>query len=209
MAATFTLYGNRQSGNAYKVALTLRLAGERFDYRHVDLFAGATRTPAFWAINPLGEVPVLVHDGATFTQTTVILLHLADHFGRFGGRDAAERRRVHEWLCFEAGRSSNGVSLARFAKRFANADAKLVDYLRARGEVGLDTLERNLATPFLVGEVPTVADLGAAAYLFLADEAGIAIGRWPRVAAWLDRLRALPGYVPQYDLLPDTDRDGV
>ncbi len=209
MPAAFTLHGNRESGNAYKVALTLRLAGARFDYRHVDLFAGATRTPDFWAINPLGEVPVLVHDGATLVQTTAILVHLADHFHRFGGRDAGERRRVLEWLCFETGRPSNGVSLARFARKFQKADPLVIAYLQARGRAGLDTLDRCLTTHFLVGDAPTVADFGACAYLMLADEAGLDIADWPRVAAWLDRIRALPGYVPQYDLLPDRDCDGV
>ncbi|MEX2650725.1 MAG: glutathione S-transferase [Alphaproteobacteria bacterium] len=209
MPAAFTLHGHRESGNAYKVALTLKLAGARFDYRHVDLFSGATRTPEFWATNPMGEIPVLIHDGATLVQTTAILLHLADHFHRFGGRDETERRRVFEWLCFETGRPSNGVSLARFARKFQKADPVVIGYLQARGRAGLDTLERCLTARFLVGDAPTVADFGASAYLMLADEAGLDIADWPRVAAWLDRIRALPGYVPQYDLLPDRDRDGV
>ena len=209
MPTAFTLYGNRESGNVYKVALTLRLLGQRFDYRHVDLFAGATRTPAFWAINPMGEVPVLIHGRETLTQTTAILTALADRFGRFGGRDETERRRVLEWLCFETGRPSNGVALARFARKFQKADDEVIAYLQARGRAGLDTLERCLTGPFLVGEAPTVADLGACAYLMLADEAGLDICGWPKVEAWLGRIRALPGFVAQYDLLPGGDREGV
>ena len=57
--ADYTLHCFAQSGNAYKAALMLSLCGADWQPRLVDYFNGETRTPAYRAINPMGEVPVL------------------------------------------------------------------------------------------------------------------------------------------------------
>ena len=59
----FALHCFAQSGNAYKPALMLELAGADWTPRFVDYFGGETSTPAYRAINVMGEVPVLEHDG--------------------------------------------------------------------------------------------------------------------------------------------------
>ena len=61
--ADYTLYCFAQSGNAYKAALMLNLCGADWQPRFVDFFNGETRTPAYRAINEMGEVPVLEHGG--------------------------------------------------------------------------------------------------------------------------------------------------
>ena len=62
---TCKLYCFGESGNAYKVALTLQLLGRDWTAQYVDFFGGETRTPAFRAINPMGEIPVLVETDGT------------------------------------------------------------------------------------------------------------------------------------------------
>jgi glutathione S-transferase len=57
------------------------------------------------------------------------------------------------------------------------------------------------ARPWLAGEMPSIADVSASAYVFLAPEAGVDPARWPAVQAWLDRIRALPGWMEQYRLM--------
>ena len=69
--AEFLLYGLAQSGNSYKAALMLNLCGADWKPRFVDYFNGETRTPAFRAINVMGEVPVLEHAGKRLTQSGV------------------------------------------------------------------------------------------------------------------------------------------
>ena len=89
--AEYTLYGFAQSGNAYKPALALELAGADWAPRFVDYFGGETRTPAYRAINVMGEVPVLEHRGAALSQSGVILDYLA---GTPGPVRRARRRRA-------------------------------------------------------------------------------------------------------------------
>ena len=61
--AEYTLHCFAQSGNAYKPALALALAGADWAPRFVDFFGGETRTPAYRALNVMGEVPLLEHGG--------------------------------------------------------------------------------------------------------------------------------------------------
>ncbi len=58
-------------------------------------------------------------------------------------------------------------------------------------------MERHLTgRDFFVGDRATVADIALYAYTHVADEGGFEIARFEAIAAWLERVRALPGYVP-------------
>jgi glutathione S-transferase len=99
--AEYTLYCFAQSGNAYKPALALELAGADWAPRFVDYFGGETRSPAYRAINVMGEVPVLEHRGTRLSQSGVILDYLAVTLDRFGAADDAGRREILRWLLFD------------------------------------------------------------------------------------------------------------
>ena len=63
----------------------------------------------------------------------------------------------------------------------------------------LDRLDQELSRrPFLAGEASSIANLSAAAYVFLAPESGLDLAGWPAVNAWLGRIRALPRWQEQY-----------
>jgi glutathione S-transferase len=74
--------------------------------------------------------------------------------------------------------------------------------LEARANADLARLEEELVRrPFLLGEEPSIADISCCAYLLVAGEAALDVAPHRSVAAWLDRIRALPGYQAQYDLM--------
>ena len=50
------LFASRRSGNACEAALMLRLCGADSEPRFVDYFDGETRTPAYRALDEMGEV---------------------------------------------------------------------------------------------------------------------------------------------------------
>jgi glutathione S-transferase len=58
--------------------------------------------------------------------------------------------------------------------------------------------------PFVLGERPTIADLSLVAYLYYpAQEFGFDItADHKHVAAWLDRVKALPGWKHPYEVMP-------
>ena len=73
---TIELYCFGESGNAYKAALALELAGMDWSPVHVDFFNGETRGEAFREINPMGEVPVLRDGDVTLTQSGVMQIYV-------------------------------------------------------------------------------------------------------------------------------------
>ena len=96
-----TVYGMAMSGNCWKSAQILRLTGTPFHWIETDSNSGATRTPAFLAINPNGKIPVVVlADGAVITESNAILLHFAEGTPWLPPPGLA-RTRVQEWLFFE------------------------------------------------------------------------------------------------------------
>jgi glutathione S-transferase len=96
-----TLYDFLDSGNGYKVRLTLRELGVTFSHRLVDILQGETRQPWFLEKNPAGQIPVLeLEDGTCLTESTAILFYLAEGTPLLP-EDRLARTRVLQWMCFE------------------------------------------------------------------------------------------------------------
>jgi len=205
---TFTLYCFAQSGNCYKAALALQLAGASWTPRFVDYFGGETRTPAYRAINPMGEAPVLEHAGARFTQSGVILDYLAETLGRFGPRDAAERREMLRWLLWDNHKLTSYTATYRFLRTFTQTpDEGVMKFLRGRAEAAWGVLDAHLASRrYVVADRLTLADLSLCGYLFWPEEIGVDWSAYPSIRDWLSRLRAEPGWVHPYELMPGHPR---
>lgn len=202
--AQFTLYCFAQSGNAYKAALMLNLCGADWTPRFVDFFNGETRTPAYRAISVMGEVPVLEHDGRRLSQSGVILDYLASRLGRFGWRDEDERREILRWILFDNHKLTSYIATLRFMLQFARTgETPVTEWLRGRANSALKVLDVHLTgRRFAVGDAATIADLSMCGYLYWFDEFGIDPGAFPAVEAWLQRIRALPGWVHPYESMP-------
>jgi len=204
--AEYVLYGFAQSGNAYKVALMLELAAADWEARYVDYFGGETRTAAYRAINVMGEVPVLAHNEHRLSQSGVILDYLAAQLGKFGPNNDDERRETLRWLLFDNHKFTSYLATYRFMHTFAkNGDTAVMDFFRARIKNSLGIVEKHLERqPFIVGDAPTIADISICGYLYYpAEEFGFDIAAaHPAIAAWLGRIKALPGWKHPYKLMP-------
>jgi glutathione S-transferase len=209
--AEYTLYCFAQSGNAYKPALMLQLAGADWAPRFVDYFGGETKTPEYRAINVMGEVPVLEHRGVRLSQSGAILDYLAGTLGRFGPRDDAERREILRWLLWDNHKLTSFTATFRFLRTFAtNADPAVLAFLRTRAETAWQVLDAHLAgREFVVADRPTIADLSLCGYLYWPDEIGVDWNAFPAIRDWLARLAALPRWTHPYTLMPGHPRPGA
>lgn len=198
------LYDHPASGNCYKVRLLLARLGLSFRRVPVDLLGGGTRTPEFLALNPAGQIPVLVDDaGTAMCESNAILWRLGQGSDLVPA-DGPRAGRVLEWLFFEQSRIEPNLGTLRFWLRFrpdvAAARPGEVETRRKAGRAALRTLERGLVgTPFAAGEDCTVADLALYGYVGVAEEAGLPLDAFPAVEAWRGRMRALPGHVDMDD----------
>ncbi|MCC6305294.1 MAG: glutathione S-transferase N-terminal domain-containing protein [Rhodobacteraceae bacterium] len=204
MTAKLHCFG--ESGNAYKAALSLQLAGCAWEPVFVDFFGGETRAPAFRALNPMGEVPVLVDGDLVLTQSGVIQLHVAETTGRLGGRDAAERREILRWLFWDNHKGSSQNGSLRFLLNFLPAEkrpAAAIEWLEGRARAAWKVLDDHLrGRDWMVGGGPTIADCACAGYFYYPEPFGFARAEWPGIDRWLSRLSALPGWRHPYDLMP-------
>jgi glutathione S-transferase len=202
--AEYRLWCFAQSGNAYKAALMLSLCGADWETRFVDFFNGETRTPAYRAINEMGEVPVLEHGERRLAQSGVILDYLAARFGKFGWADDDERREILRWLLWDNHKLTSYIGTLRFLIRFMKTgETPVTEFLRGRVLGALGILNDHLeGRPFALFERPTIADVSMCGYLYWPDEFGVTWADYPYIGAWLQRIQALPGWVHPYELMP-------
>ncbi len=213
MTAKLHCFG--ESGNAYKAALTLELAGIDWEPVFVDFFRGETRTPEFRKLNPMGEVPVLVDGDTILSQSGVIQDWAIEKSGKFGGRDAAERREVWRWVLFDNHKVSGVAGPLRFNLNFLPAEKRnesVNAFMAMRLGSALKVLDTVLADrDWLVGDGPTCADFSCCGYLYYSEPFGFDRTEYPAIDAWLDRIAVLPGWKHPYDLMPGrpSDREGA
>ena len=201
----YKLHCFAQSGNAYKVALTLKLAGADWEPRWVDFFNGETRTPEYRAkINAMGEVPVLEHRGKLLSQSGVILDYLASTLKKFHGTDEEERREILRWILWDNHKLTSYIATLRFFIQFMKTgETPVTEFLRGRVKSALGILNLHLNDKkFCAADRLTIADLSMCGYLFWPDEFGVSWSDYPAIGAWLERIRAQPGWVHPYELMP-------
>lgn len=208
MQNRFTLYGHWLSGPTYKVGLMLSLCGEPFAYTHVNLLEGAHRKPEYLAKNRYGQVPCLEADGVSLCQSSSILQFLAEKLGKFDGKTPVERARVREWLFWSMDRLAPAVYRSRAARAgIAKLEPAVLTLYQEEATRALKTLDRELAkTPWLAVLEPTIADIDVYGVIHFLHDAGFDPTPYPNLAAWIERIKALPGFVAPQDALPKETR---
>ena len=205
----YQLYCFAQSGNCYRAALMLNLIGAKWESIWIDFFgSGVQRTPDYReGVNEMGEVPVLVHGDKKLTQSGVILTYLSDLTGKFKPQGEDERLEALRWIIFDNQKVNGFLGPFRFLKNFAKpaGDPAVLAFMKGRFDSALGIVNKRLTgRQFLVSDKPTIADVSMTAYLYYpAKEFGFDIAKdHPAIGAWLERMKALPGWKHPYDLMP-------
>ncbi len=204
----YRLHCLSQSGNSFKVAFMLRALEQPFETVHVDFLNGVTREAGWRAsTNEMGEAPVLEDGARILTQSGAILTYLAEKHGRFGGASDDERQEILRWILFDNHKFTSYFATYRFAKSFGPAapDPAVLAWLETRIAAAYSVVNKHLETrDFMVGDSPTIADFSLSGYLFYPiEESGYDVAvTYPNIAAWAERLRQLPGWMPPYDMMP-------
>ena len=195
-----TVYGMSMSGNCYKLRLLLEQLGRDYRWIEVDSARGETRTPEFLARNPNGRVPLIeLEDGRVLVESNAILCWLAEGTG-FVPADAWQRAQALSWMFFEQYSHEPYIAVARFIRGWTPADSPRraeLPRLRERGHQALAVMERHLqSADWFGGAAYGIADIALFAYTHCAGDGGFDLSAYPRIGAWLERVRATPGFVP-------------
>lgn len=208
---TIKLYCFGESGNAYKAALTLELSGLEWQPEFVDFFNGETRTAEFRAINPMGEVPVMIDGDITLSQSGVIQDYISSKSGKLGARSAAERRDILRWQFWDNHKLSGMAGVLRFNMNFIPEPKRnmgAIDFMAMRLKSAYRVLDGALAgRSWLASDQLTIADLSCCGYLFYTEPFGFERADWPNIDGWLTRIAQTPGFKLPYDLMPGSPAD--
>lgn len=190
------LHAARLSGHAHRAKLFLSLLGLPFETIEVDLAAGEQRQPAFLAMSPFGQVPVIEDGDTVIFDSNAILVYLAKRYGEASWlpQDPAGAAHVAQWLSLAAGQIAYGPCAARLIKLFGYP----LDYataVRISSQLFAVIEPQFEQRPFAIGTHPTIADVAAYTYIAHAPEGGVSLEPYPNMRAWLARIEALPGFV--------------
>jgi glutathione S-transferase len=139
--------------------ILLEELGAAYELRALNMKAGEQRRPEYLAVNPLGKVPAIVHDGALVTEQGAVYIYLADLFPEAGITPAVgdpRRGPYLRWLVYY-GSSFEPAIVDRSMKR-EPAPPSTCPY--GTFESMLDTLASALRKgPYLLGDRFTAADV--------------------------------------------------
>lgn len=190
-----TLYDHPLSGNCHKIRLFLSMLGIDHESVFIDVPGGANREPAFTAINPLQQIPVLRDGDYTVQDSQAILVYLARRYRPgWAGNDAFEAGAIMQWLSFAANEIGNSLQPARV---FYLLGEKIdIELAQRRGMRVLSLLDAHLARQeWLACTRPTIADIACFPYVGLCREGRLPLDDFGNVLAWIGRITGLPGYV--------------
>jgi glutathione S-transferase len=184
------------SGNCYKVRLFCSLLGLKLDVAAVDFLGGAHKKSPLIEKNPFGEIPVFEDGSVTLRDSQAILVYLARKFGgeTWLPTDAAGMAEVMSWLMVAENEIARGPNDARLHDKFGFDLDVAQAREKAKRIIGL--MEARLAKrDWLALDRPTIADIACMPYVALSHEGGVSLQPYPRVRAWIGRIKALPGFI--------------
>jgi len=196
------LHEDRISGNCYKIRLTAALLGLPLERRQYDVLKNETRTPEFLgSINANGRIPVLQIGDKFLPESNAACWWLASR-SPLVPDDRFDQADVLRWMFFEQYNHEPNVATIRFWKAFVGLDKlsemqrMLVPAKEEAGAAALKLMDEHLeGRDWFVGAHLTLADICLYAYTHVAEEGGFALGNYPHVIGWLERMAAQPGYV--------------
>src|SRR3979411_2480643 len=92
------------TSNGMRARIAVEECGLAYRFHPIDLQKGEQKAPGFLAMNPMGQIPVLVDSEGpggkplTLSQSTAILLYCAEKSGRCLPRDPAARAAMLQAL---------------------------------------------------------------------------------------------------------------
>jgi glutathione S-transferase len=191
------MYDLDVSGNCYKVRLLCSILGVPLECITVDFMGGEHKRSPLIELNPFGELPILIDGDFLLRDSQAILVYVARKYGdeSWMPTQPAPMAKVMEWLAVAENEIMRGPNDARLHDKFGYDLDVALARKKAHRIYGL--MERHLARHnWLALGRPTIADIACMPYIDIGEEGGVPLDDYPAIRAWIDRIKALPGFVP-------------
>jgi glutathione S-transferase len=188
---TLTIYGDRISGNCLKVKWIAERMGVAYRWIDIDVVKGEAKSAEFLAVNPAGQVPVVVlNDGRVLSQSNAIMLHLSEGSDLIP-TDSYDRAVMFQWLFWEQYSHEPAIAVRRFHKHYlGKSEAEIDPSLMVKGRAALALMNARLEANagWFAGAAVSLADAALVAYTRVAHEGGFDLGEFPAVQSWVGRV---------------------
>lgn len=180
-----TLYHSPQTRSS-SVLILLEELDAPYVLRDLNFKLGEQRKPEYLAVNPLGKVPAIVHNGVLVTELGAIFIYLADVFPQRHLSPAIGdplRGPYLRWLVFYGSAFEPAVMDRHMKKEPPQSMSAYGDF-----ETVLAMINAQLATgPYLFGERFTAADILWGTSLRWTTAFGL-VPATPEITAYIDRV---------------------
>ena len=190
------------SSCSQKVRIVFRELGLPFTPHPINLMKDEQQTDWYLGINPRGEVPVLVHDGAVHTESNDIIQYIDANFASSENsllpQSETERQAMQALLDLENDlhgdlRTVTFTYLAPDLKNRAG-DIDALDFI-GRFHSAFEALDKQLSSStYLLGDRLTLLDISWFITLFRLERAGYPLAEHPKLAAYFVRISQRPSF---------------
>ena len=188
------------TSNGMRARILLEECSLAYHIHPVDLMRGEQRSAAFLALNPAGAIPVMVdRDGPggaplTLTQSSAILIYLAEKTGQFLPVQQPERSMALQWLMFAATDCATATGLIYLSKSMLpDTSSANAEWFEGRLLRHLRLADARLATSTWLAGPLSVADFALYPIVTVRRELVDKAGDLPNLTRWADALAARPG----------------
>jgi glutathione S-transferase len=193
------IYGDKRSGNCYKLELLTSFLELQHEWIDVDILKGETRSAWFLEKSPNGKIPILeLDDGRVLSESNAIMHYLAANSSLIPTSQFSFASLL-QWQFFEQYSHEPYIAVARYIniylgmpeERRAEFESK-----QAGGYRALAVMEAQLKnTPFLLGDMLSIADISLFAYTHVAHEGGFDLSAYPAIRNWISLIQSQKGFV--------------
>lgn len=192
---TLHIYGSSRSRTRRVLWAALEL-GVEFEQRSLTIHDAEIKQDEYLSINPFGRIPAIRDGELTLFESLAINLHLARHHATAAFYPADQEAQILQWSFLAASDLDPWVTLYGAHTAFRPEAERNPVLAEAAAQALTRTfvpLDKALqASPFLLGEDFTIADLNVAAVLLPLTILGFDFGAWPHLDAWLRDATARP-----------------
>jgi glutathione S-transferase len=170
----------------------------------IKLMEGEHHKEPFASLNPNRLVPVLQEGDFVLTESSAIMKYLADKADSpLYPKEPKARARVNERMDWfntnfyrEWGYNLIYPQIFPHHVRPGDVNQGVIAWGQEKSRVVLRLLNDHIIgdKPYVCGDALTIADIFGAQILSMAQVIGYDLGSYPKVAAWIDRLKERPSW---------------
>jgi GST-like protein len=189
------------TSNGMRARIALEECGLKYNWHPIDLMKGEHKTPQYLAMNPMGQIPVMIDDEGgrkvTLAQSSAIMMYCAEKAGKFIPKDAAKKAAMLEAYMSASTDITpmfgavNACVRAKDPAPYAAAGEMFKDRLKGYFKVWNDLLGKR---KYAAGDELTIADLSLyAGYWRTKGALPELLGGLPNLERWGNEIAARPG----------------